>query len=441
MKAARSPRGESCPIMRPMAGKRTTTGAPASGAQVAAAPLVVLVLTLLAVALWRESLAVGILFKPTIENNLGSLVHWRQLDNFAGPLCLLLLAATGRRWVGLATVLVGAGTLLLGTSILAMQWAAPLGLQDWLMRSGAAGLALGAGTLVVRELKEVSDRLGAATANVGRQGARQGAGGLDLIDLARLVMVQWVLVWAAAEVFLRFRLAAVDLAASAAGRVLLFSLPTLGILPNLLMSTTLRWGPAIAAGKGRARPRACLVGMVVVNVGAIVMVVFPKAAGVGGALVAAGVGLFVIGLPGVRVMLAAAWAVLAVGVLGVAGLSAYTVMTGQPVLEYVAAGMRYVLMPGALVLWLAAAGWGALGLVPERWRGGELGRVAIGCLVVALVGTVGAFWLEAGVGSGIQLLALSSVAELAGVVLGGALALRGLRMGGGMRGLSAGKTG
>jgi hypothetical protein len=127
------------------------------------------------------------------------------------------------------------------------------------------------------------------------------------------------------------------------------------------------------------------------------------------------------------VLLAGALGVLVVGILGVAGLAAYTAVTGLPVLEYVAAGVRYLLVPGALVLWLAAAGWGAMGtVVPARWRAVGLGRLVVGFVVLAVAGTAGVFWLEAAVGSGAQLLAATAVAELAGAVLGGAVAVRGL---------------
>jgi hypothetical protein len=65
-------------------------------------------------------------------------------------------------------------------------------------------------------------------------------------------------------------------------------------------------------------------------------------------------------------------------------------------------------------------------VVPARWRAVGLGRLAVGFVVLAVAGTAGVFWLEAAVGSGAQLLAATAVAELAGAVLGGAVAVRGL---------------
>jgi hypothetical protein len=416
---------------------------------IARAPVIILIALLLMTAIWRLVLAMEILAKPTLENNLGAMVQWRQLDIFAGPLALLLLAIASRRWSIAATVLAAGGIVLDALGLLAEQSGVSMGITDGLLRSGIVAIALAAVVIVLRELRMAAKRLEPAPASrTAPTGDAQS--GLDLIDLWRLLTVQWVLVWAAAETLLRFRFATVDLAANPDIRLLLFLLPAVGVLPNVILWITLAWagtlgisGKGAGAGqaRGSGRPRAWVVAMIVFNVGAILLVTSPAKAGSAGAvLMAAGLGVYLLGFPrgawrGLGgAMIVGGIAILAIGAVLLGGSQFYSYATSQAVTEYASTAMRILIFPAFPILWLAGVGICALRrCVPERLQPRQAGVIAAVLLVVAAVGTAIVFFVVAATGpeaGGFQLLSATAILDAAGVGLGALVTLRGLSVSG-----------
>ncbi|HVX86662.1 MAG TPA: hypothetical protein VH253_17905 [Phycisphaerae bacterium] len=423
--------------------------APRAAEPIARSPIVILIVLLLMAALWRLILALGILAKPSLANNLGALIQWRQLDIFAGPLALLLLASATRRWAAAATPLCAAGILFDALGLLMQQSGADMAITDGLLRSGIVAIALCAAVIVLRELSNAAKRLDPARAQPS-VGAAANRGGLDLLDLWRLLTVQWVLVWAAAEVLLRFRFANVDLAANPSVRLLLFMLPAAGLVPNVTLWVTLSWARTLGiagqneAGQYGGRPRAWVTAMILLNIGALLLIISPSKAGIfGSLLMAAGLGLYLLGFPrgawkrapgeggGIGGgLIAGSLLMLGIGVLLLGAAGFYSFATSQAVSEYALMGMRTMVYPAFPLVWLAGVGTCALRrCVPARWQPRQAGLLAAVLMAVAAVGTAAVFFAVAATGpegGGFELLSATAILEAVGVGLGSVVALRGL---------------
>ena len=80
-------------------------------------------------------------------------------------------------------------------------------------------------------------------------------GGMNIEQLWRLVAVQWALLAAGAEVYFRWTYRHEGIAASQNARSVLFLLPALAVLPNVMMAVGIRlWG---ARAMGGEKPPRC----------------------------------------------------------------------------------------------------------------------------------------------------------------------------------------
>jgi hypothetical protein len=366
----------------------------------------------------RGWVAVGLLMSSGIEGQLGGLVHWRVFDGFVGWVALMILAMTeeeGMRGGWMARAVLGVGVVAFVGSLLMGEVE-----NRAMVEIGVAGVLAIAGALVA-----------------GRQVvglARKSKEGLNIEQLWRGVAAQWVLLWVAAEVTLRIRFWKEGVEAEETARALLFLLPVVGVVVNVMMAVGIRWWGAMREETGKVRVRAWVVAMGFVNIGAvgvIVGTVWARGVGVAGALVMiAGIAMYLIGFPK-RAWRAAAggglvavgFGVLAIGLLMIAGELS---MQRSDVPTLYSAAWRHVLT-SAQVLWLL--GMGSLALakrVPTRVAAGTKGVVLMsrwmvlaGVVFVAGVLIVGIFERDM-----VRGLFVGADLELAGVVLGTAVALR-----------------
>lgn len=332
-----------------------------------------LLAALLLRAFWRVALAWDIAgwggaASDAQTAGAGAPVFWQVLDPLVGWLALLILALSNRLSYPrekLANAIEGAG-LLLGL----VAWWTSAAVPEASGRSpaelaAALPLALVAGALVWRELRAI-----AAAASRG-SGEAGGAGGMNIEQLWRLVACQWVLVWVAAELFLRFKLrgtggggggAGGGVMAHASARTLLFLLPAVGVLPNVLMAVGIRWWGDLVGRPRRLVPRerAWLLALLLQNLGAALVFAGPRWLGaVGAALMLAATALYLLGFPFVPGIgaglfyLAWAWAAAGVALLGLERLME---ASGQPVLLHFSAAWRIALTDGLPLTWLLALG-------------------------------------------------------------------------------------
>ena len=318
-------------------------------------------LTLLAAltvrSLWHLALAWDIAAQPDRQVAAGSAPDlWRTLDPLVGWIALLIFALSRRLARPAERRLNAADAAILLLGLAAAFTAAALAGSEW--RGGAelvnaVLLGLAAILCVVREFR-------ANTIGDARPGATSPPG-LNIEQLWRLIASQWVLLWVAAELYLRLRMRGAEIMDSA--RALLFLLPTVGVLPNVLMAVGIRWW-ADLLGRPRAlrpRQRAWVLALVAQNLGAALLVLAPRWLGVLGAfLLFAATVLYLVGFPAPRSFwLFAAWAFAALGWILLA-LERIMQSNDQVVLLHFTAAWRIALTDGWLLIWLLACGTMAL---------------------------------------------------------------------------------
>ena len=225
--------------------------------------LITVILFATAARVW---LGADLLFRPDVVHRIIALTRWRDLDQFSCwfPVLILALADqfSGGRGKKIIPWLLAAGMLIL--------FAATLLSDDHLKAimelAASCVLALAAAIVSVRQLSGITSLSSAPPA----PGAPRG---ITIEQLWRLFAVQWTLVWVAAEMFLRFKFRAQGVSSEEGARNLLFALPAFGAGPMTLMAVGIRWWtilrPRLPEPIPRPRPRAWLIALFAVNLGAI----------------------------------------------------------------------------------------------------------------------------------------------------------------------------
>jgi hypothetical protein len=338
---------------------------------------------MLLTAVWRMTLALLVLQQGTLAAGLGAVVvHWRRLDGLVGWAALLVWwMGTGggerslrqARRTALFAAAAGMGMALAAATIAWDQFDLGRDAGSWLARAADVWLAAVGLVAVVRELRRLS-------AEVNR--------GVDVMQLWRMATAQWVLAWIGAAIFLRFWMSGDELLGNESARQLLFVLPGVGVLLNVLMTVGIRWWvagrPAGGGAASRPRVRAWVVAMAAVNVGALLLVMRPAWLGVpGGLLLAAGVAMYLVGFgrggltataPGEGrrgaggQWLMGAWAVAGLSLVLVLTERVFSLSAGGPVvgLAFFGAAWRHLLAVGAVLLW--AVGTALIHARAHGWR-------------------------------------------------------------------------
>jgi len=391
---------------------------------------------------WHLSLASDFMLQSSIPQRALTLLRWRLLDQFTGWYALLILFAAEnidavpppsgalRRIISAALILGIACTCYALAIAMGAVTFHPAGLEKNLELITAGLLALAAAMLVFRQLFSLAQTIGERA-------------GFTIDQLWRLLTIQWILVWVAAEVFLRIKFRnAGGVSADERARGLLFALPAFGVLPNLMASGQIRWHGyrlAVLQKPQSFRVRAWIVAMISLNLGAV-CIIGSEFAGrwfsvIGAIAVGFGVVMYHLGFPpesrrGAGRILMASFGMLVVGVLLAA---AERIRAGQQVavLREFGAAWRFLLSPGATILWVAGIGFGAIEaftpatLQPSGAKRVAFGMLLAGALAIALCFILAAVierqWL-AWVGVGCVLMWL-------GLLIGCAVALRSWRIG------------
>jgi hypothetical protein len=223
---------------------------------------------------------------------LFALVHWRRVDALLGWAALLLLflsrqlsphnrPSLGQRRASLLLLSAAAIGFLLSCAAVAWEQLIGSGGQP-LAAFADIWLALVALLIAISVLRALSRAINAR-------------GGASIVDLWYMVAANWTVAWSGAVIYLRFFTREESVALEGA-RQLLFGLPALGILPNVLMAWVAGGEWPVVQGPWKARVRAWVLAVGAVNIGAVLMVLRPGATGLFGLIALAGALLMVLGL-------------------------------------------------------------------------------------------------------------------------------------------------
>ncbi|HUO08429.1 MAG TPA: hypothetical protein VM008_09040 [Phycisphaerae bacterium] len=370
---------------------------------------------LLLQAILRVCVAVALLTAPGIEGQFGALVHWRIYDSVDGWVGVLLLAMAGasERSRRAEWIVLGAGLL----GMIAAMMLGDVGGRAIVEIAVAAVLALGAALMAGRQLIGLSRAAGKI--------------GLDLEQLWRGVALQWTLLWITAELALRIKFWRDGVEAEPRARLILFLVPTVGVLPNVMMAMGVRWWNALRGSpEKRPRVRAWLVSMGAVNVGALLAgasVWRPALAIAGATLMIAGIGLYFVGFPrGAWRAGGGGWLVMASFATLVIGLG---MMAADDAVQrdFYSAAWRH-LLSGAIVPWLIGIGMIAMQtMVSDRLRPHGAAIVSACMVLIGLFSAAGVFVAAVQDRSVVQGLFVGAVLQLLGIIVGGAALLRASR--------------
>jgi len=400
--------------------REKVTETEASGRRVGLVILGMIAGALIVQGILRVWVAIELLLTPGIEGQFGGLVRWRTFDQFAGWIGVLILAMAGVSERGKNA---WAETVVLAIGLIGMVASLLLGDVGGraMVEIGVAGLlAIGTAMVAGRQILALARAAGKV--------------GLDVEQLWRGVALQWVLLWVTVEVALRVRFWRDGVESDERARTILFLMPAVAVLPNVMMAMGIRWwGILRGVELGRPRVRAWVLAMMTLNVGAICVVASVWVGWlsvVGAALMIVGVGMYMLGFPagawrvrgggkGSAKMAPAAFGILVVG-LGM------MMMDGAVQRDLYSAAWRHLL--GAVsVLWLIGMGGLALEtIVTERLREGTRGVGLLnGLMVLAGVLATGAI-LIGGIEdrSVVQGLFVGATLQLLGIIVGVAAFLR-----------------
>jgi len=316
--------------------------------------LAILLGTLLLLVGLRIWLTARIAFAPGQETESATLVFLRTLDAYTGWAALLILSLVGchaQRGRGPGRHASRVRNALIPLSLLAgiLALTASIFLSDVVTRSQleialAFWLALCGLFLIIRQLVAL---------------AAHFSTGLNIEQLWRLIAAQWILVWLAAEIFLRIKLRGEGVTANESARNILFLLPTACVLPNILMALGIRWWIALRpATPPQPAPhvRAWLLAMLLLNLGAVLLMIPLPWLGIpGAALMIAATLLYLAGFrrPGLWTTLA--WTSFILALLLLAGQRLMQ-LHDTPIRNVYSAAWRYLLTDGLLLTWLLSRG-------------------------------------------------------------------------------------
>jgi hypothetical protein len=388
-------------------------------------------LLLLAAALllqfaWRTYLAAQFALAPSIPDRALTLLNWRLLDQFLGPTALILLAFSeylhARNpsrpfWIVMGILLAAALTAV------ALAIASIPGAEAALEVTAAILLGLCVLVLGPRSLFALS-----------RDIANRGGFTIDL--LWRLLTLQWLLVWVAAEFILRINLRyAGGVSASERARNLLFALPAYALLPNILLSAGLYWlNPARSP---QVRIRSWLTSMFTLNA-AIVMLLLGEFANrwwtIGAVpLVLLALLLYPLGFPKGTWRVPANRLVLLAFATFVLGLILAAVEHARPLdqpalLREYDAAWRFLVGPAVLVLFLLAPALQWINTaVNAKYRTPVATRTALFLILAGVFLTPAAFLASLLNRNAVSFTALSTTLLWIGMLLAAAVALRAWR--------------
>lgn len=388
--------------------------------------LLLIASTLLIQALLRGWVAGEILIAGGIEGQLGGLVHWRVFDGFIGWIALMILAlnddlgSKGR--VPLYATL-AAGVAAFSLSLLLGEVGGRA-----IVEIAVAGLLAIAGTWVA--LRQIAGL------------ARAGKSGLNIEQLWRGIAAQWVLLWIAAEISLRLRFWKEGVESEETARSLLFILPALGVMPNILMAVGIRWATLWRDDDqktgNRPRVRAWLVALILLNFGIVCTVIgtiWARGLGVAGAgVIIAGIALYGVGFPtnawaavktkGGGWLVPSAFGLLIVGLLM---LGIELAMLPSDVKQHYSSAWRH-LIGSVELLWLL--GMGSIALqrrVPARIAAGThvIAAISRACALLGVLCVAGIFLLAAlWERDAIRGIFLGTTLQIVGILLAAAITAR-----------------
>jgi hypothetical protein len=388
-------------------------------------------LLLLAAALllqfaWRTYLGAQFALATSVPDRALTLLQWQHIDQLLGPTALLLAFAEYLHarnpfkpfWIFLGTL------LALALAAISYTLAFP-GTNPAIEITIAVLLALAVLTLGPRSLFALSRDIA----------HRGGSGGVTIDVLWRLLTLQWLLVWVAAEFILRLNLRNVGgIPSSERARNLLFALPAYALIPNILLSAGLHWlNPQRIQ---TVRIRAWLISLLALNAAVIMLLLGEFAnrwwtvAGLPPALLA--LALYASGFPrgtwktpGARLALLA-FATLALGLV-LAALEHARPLDQPALLREFAAAWRFLVGPATLLLFLLAPAQLWLNTIPEKYRGGRVRLVATLLILTGALATPACFLASLLNRNAIAFTALATVLLWIGTLLAAAVALRAWR--------------
>ncbi|MGN6368013.1 MAG: hypothetical protein ACTHN5_07115 [Phycisphaerae bacterium] len=371
---------------------------------------------LLVQAALRVWISFDLLTATGIEGQFGALVHWRIFDAFAGWIGILLLATaapTDTRFPRVERFLLPLGLLgLVGASLFG-----DVSGRAILEIVVSSVLALGTLAVCFRQL-----------AALGRSARTVG---LDLEQLWRGITLQWALLWITADIALRIKFWRDGIEAEPRARTILFLLPIVGLLPNVMMALGLRWWNIWrGAPDKRPRLRAWLVSLAATNVGAVLGVAslwFSPLAIAAAFFMALGIGMYFVGFPkdawkSSRALpfLAAAFALLAIGLV----MMAFDTSVER---DLFSAAWRH-LLSGILTLWLFGAGFLAMNsAVPQRLRAPGPALASVLLFALGLLAAAAILLAAIQDRSAMQGLFVATILQLLGIIVGSAAFARASR--------------
>ena len=383
-------------------------------------PWIAIIAALLVVqAALRVWIGIDLLTATGLEGQFGALVHWRIFDSFAGWIGILLLATANpsdSRAPRVELFLMPLGLLgLVGASLFGD--VSGRAIVEIIV---ASLLALGTIVIAVRQLTG----LARAARTVG----------LDLEQLWRGLTLQWALLWVTADVALRIKFWRDGIGAEPPARTILFLLPTLGLVPNVMMALGIRWWNAWRGSppqpEKRPRIRAWLVSIAATNVGAILGVAslwLGPLAFAGAGFIALGIGMYFVGFPknawknsGALPLVAAAFVLLAAGL----ALMAFDDTVQR---DLYSAAWRH-LLSGIITLWLIGIGFlGMNSIVNERLRPRGAALASALLFLLGLLAAPSILLAAIQDRSAMQGLFVGAILQLLGIIVGAAAFARSSR--------------
>ena len=364
----------------------------------------------------RVWIGIDLLMATGLEGQFGALVHWRVFDSFGGWIGILLLATASpsdSRLPRAEIFLMPLGLAgLVGASLFG-----DVGGRAIIEIVVAALLALGTVTIAFRQLTALA------------RSARTV--GLDLEQLWRGITLQWALLWVTAEIALRIKFWRDGIEAEPPARAILFLLPTVGLLPNVMMTLGIRWWNAWRGSPNKPpRIRAWLVSIAATNVGAILGVGslwFGPLAFAGAVFMALGIGMYFVGFPrnawrnsGALPLVATAFVLLAAGL----GMMAFDDTVNR---DLYSAAWRH-LLSGIPTLWLIGIGFLAMNsVVNERLRARAAALASALLFLLGLVAAASIILAAIQDRSAMQGLFVGAILQLLGIIVGAAAFARSSR--------------
>jgi hypothetical protein len=389
-------------------------------------------LLLLAAALllqfaWRTYLAAQFALATSVPGRALTLLQWQHIDQFLGPTALILLAFAeylhARNPLKPFWIFLG---ILLALILAAISFTLAFpGTDPAVEITIAVLLALAVLLLGPRSLFVLS-----------RDVAHRGGFTIDL--LWRLLTLQWLLVWVAAEFILRLTLRNTGgIPSSDRARNLLFALPAYALLPNILLSAGLHWlNPQRLQN---VRIRAWLVSLLALNAAAVMLLLGEFAnrwwtvAALPPFLLA--LALYPTGFPrgtwggwktpAPRLTLLA-FAALFLGLL-LAAIEHARAPDQPSLLREYAAAWRFLAGPAFLLLFLLAPAHLWLNSIPEKYRGGKVRTAATLLIVIGALATPACFLASLLNRNAVAFSALTTLLLWIGLLLAAAVTLRAWR--------------